>query len=68
VRLRYFGQNTEDAILWRFFRKSRGFCAAIGAFDRVSLANAETIATGTIAFDLVVLDGTSKPSSRIGWE
>jgi hypothetical protein len=24
--------------------------------------------TDTIAFDLVALDGTSKPSSRIGWE
>jgi len=68
VRFRYFGQNTEDAILWRFFRMSRGFCAAVGAFDGVSLFNAETIVDDTVAFIRVVLDGTSKPSGRIGWE
>jgi FkbM family methyltransferase len=40
VRLRFNGQNGEDAILWRFFgAKSSGFYVDVGAFDGVYLSN-----------------------------
>jgi FkbM family methyltransferase len=43
MRLRYYGQNGEDAILWRFFNGfftgSRGFYVDVGAFDGVYLSN-----------------------------
>jgi hypothetical protein len=68
VRLRYFGQKTEDAILWRFFRGSPGFCGDIGALDGVSLFNPETMVNETVSFNLISFDGTSKPPGRIGWE
>jgi FkbM family methyltransferase len=39
MRLRYYGQNGEDAILWRFFHKPHGFYVDIGAFDGKYLSN-----------------------------
>lgn len=50
MRLRYFGQNGEDAILRRFFDKPHGFYVDIGAFDGVYLSN-------TLVFEKAGWDG-----------
>jgi FkbM family methyltransferase len=39
MRLRFYGQNGEDAILWRFFNRSDGFYVDVGAFDGLYLSN-----------------------------
>ena len=39
MRLRFYGQNGEDAILWRFFNKPHGFYVDVGAFDGRYLSN-----------------------------
>jgi FkbM family methyltransferase len=39
VRLRFYGQNGEDALLWRFFNRPKGFYVDVGAFDGVYLSN-----------------------------
>jgi FkbM family methyltransferase len=41
LRLRYYGQNGEDAVLWRFFNSPRGFYVDVGAFDGVYLSNSK---------------------------
>jgi hypothetical protein len=40
MRLRYYGQNGEDAILWRFFHKPHSFHTGVGAFDGIYLSSA----------------------------
>jgi FkbM family methyltransferase len=45
ARLRFYGQNGEDAILWRLFEKARrGFYVDVGAFDGVYLSNTKIFA------------------------
>ena len=39
VRLKFYGQNGEDALLWRFFNKPHGFYVDVGAFDGKYLSN-----------------------------